>query len=147
MKDHLIKPVKASETHLLRQKILRPNQSINEMKYPGDEDGSTIHYGLIIDKVISGIASVYFEKMPGGSTDNSYRLRGMAVDEKIRGEGFGKIILEYLISDLKKKNAVILWCNARTTAAGFYKKSGFNIVGDEFELPGIGPHYLMRLDL
>ena len=35
------------------------------------------------------------------------------------------------------------WCNARTSAAGYYEKIGFVIASDEFELPDIGPHVLM----
>src|SRR5437870_5417956 len=119
MRDYFIQPIKASETHLLRQKILRPHQSVSEINYPGDEDKLTIHYGLFVDNSLSGIASVYYEKMPGDNEIESYRLRGMAVDDNYRGKGFGKIILDRLISDLKEKNTKCLWCNARTPAAEF----------------------------
>jgi hypothetical protein len=36
-----------------------------------------------------------------------------------------------------------VWCNARTPAAGFYGRAGFATEGEEFELPSIGPHFLM----
>jgi len=38
----------------------------------------------------------------------------------------------------------LLWCNARTSASGFYTRLGFAVVGEAFELPGIGPHHLMH---
>jgi hypothetical protein len=38
-----------------------------------------------------------------------------------------------------------VWCNARTPAVGFYEKLGFSTIGEEFELPPIGPHYLMEI--
>ncbi len=47
----------------------------------------------------------------------------------------------------RKKGAQILWCNARVSAAEFYRKLGYEIVSDEFEIPHIGPHYLMMLSL
>ena len=40
----------------------------------------------------------------------------------------------------KETQSEILWCNARTTAFEFYEKMGFTIVGDEFDIPNLGPH-------
>jgi predicted GNAT family N-acyltransferase len=40
-----------------------------------------------------------------------------------------------------------VWCNARTPARAFYERAGFRTVSDEFELPEIGPHYVMELRL
>ncbi len=37
----------------------------------------------------------------------------------------------------------LLWCNARVVALGFYTKLGLHTEGDEFDIPGIGPHYVM----
>ena len=41
----------------------------------------------------------------------------------------------------------MVWCNARINAVAFYKKEGFKIIGDEFEIPDIGPHFLMAKNL
>jgi len=32
-------------------------------------------------------------------------------------------------------------------SAGFYTKMGFEIVGKEFDIPDVGPHYRMKLML
>ncbi len=153
MKKYSILSISSSDTHSLRQKILRPNQPLSEMDFPHDNDKETFHLGLFIDERLSGIASVYKEDMPDNteSTENkensSYRLRGMAIDDNLRGKGLGKLLLYKIILDLREKNAKLLWCNARTHAAGFYKASGFEIIGDSFDLKEIGPHYLMKLVL
>ena len=40
--------------------------------------------------------------------------------------------------------AAILWCNARISAAPFYRKHGWRPVGDTFDIPPFGPHVVMR---
>lgn len=153
MKKYSILSITSSDTHLLRQKILRPNQPLSEMEFPHDNDKETFHLGLYIDNKLSGIASVYKENMPDNTEStvntekNSYRLRGMAIDDNLQGNGLGKLLLYKIILDLREKHGNLLWCNARTHAAGFYEASGFEIVGDAFDLKEIGPHYLMKLDL
>jgi len=37
----------------------------------------------------------------------------------------------------------MVWCNARLVAVEFYKSIGFKIIGDLFDIQGIGPHYYM----
>ena len=44
---------------------------------------------------------------------------------------------------LKEKDTVLVWCNARVKAIDFYKKQGFTIHGDKFDIPLIGAHYMM----
>ena len=39
--------------------------------------------------------------------------------------------------------ANLLWCSARVVALDFYKHLGLQTVGSEFEIEGIGPHYVM----
>ena len=60
--------------------------------------------------------------------------------------GYGALV-GAIVKFAKEKQARLLWCNARVTAADFYRKLGFEIVSDEFDIPNIGPHYLMKLDL
>jgi predicted GNAT family N-acyltransferase len=35
----------------------------------------------------------------------------------------------------------------RTPARSLYEQAGFRVSSEEFELPGIGPHVLMELDI
>ena len=67
--------------------------------------------------------------------------RGMATEPSKQGKGYGKMVLKGVIDYLTKETqSEILWCNARTTAFEFYEKMGFTIVGDEFDIPNLGPH-------
>jgi predicted GNAT family N-acyltransferase len=36
-----------------------------------------------------------------------------------------------------------VWCNARTPALRLYERAGFERESGEFEIPGIGPHFVM----
>jgi len=37
-----------------------------------------------------------------------------------------------------------VWCNARTPALSLYQRAGLAVVSEEFELPRIGPHFVME---
>ncbi|TPW08355.1 MAG: acetyltransferase, partial [bacterium] len=78
---------------------------------------------------------------PAPTTD--WRLRGMATLPEARGTGLGGALLEACLDHIARNGGTRLWCNARTTAAGFYVRYSFNIHGEAFDLPGIGPHYRM----
>jgi len=86
-------------------------------------------------------------RLPPAST--LWRLRGMAVLPPYQGQKVGTQLLRHAISHLAalnhNDNPLILWCNARTSATGFYQRNGFAIIGDRFIIDGIGPHYPMGL--
>ncbi|MBI2422076.1 MAG: GNAT family N-acetyltransferase [Candidatus Hydrogenedentes bacterium] len=137
----------AHETWPLRQKILRPHQTLEEMFFPGDEAVDTIHFGIVLDDAIAGIASLYREAHPAFPGEALWRLRGMAVDEAARRHGLGRRLVEECIAAARARGGTVLWCNARTSAADFYRRLGFKIQGKVFAMPGIGWHYLMWIGL
>ncbi|RZK10679.1 MAG: GNAT family N-acetyltransferase [Flavobacterium sp.] len=57
------------------------------------------------------------------------------------------MLIKYAIDYLKEAKADYIWCNARTSAIDFYKKQGFETISEEFEISGVGPHYIMILNL
>jgi GNAT superfamily N-acetyltransferase len=67
----------------------------------------------------------------------------MATLPEVRGAGFGKALLDACVAAARENGAAILWCNARTSAADFYAKNGWRIVGAEFDIPTVGPHFRM----
>jgi len=72
-----------------------------------------------------------------------YQLRGMAILKAFQGKGLGKIILKHGEELLQEKKAKIIWCNARELAVNFYKKNGYQIIGEPFNIKDIGLHYVM----
>ncbi len=152
-----IQAICAVDTRPLRQKVLRPHQQLDELNFPGDDDLSTLHLGLFINDELVGIASIYREAMPGREEDVcAWRLRGMAIAPELQGRGYGSKLLNACVQHVKQSvNAatsasytqelqpVIFWCTARVSAQQFYEQHGFRISGEVFELPDIGPHYIM----
>lgn len=145
--NFIIKKISAEQTRPLRQSVLRPGQQQEDLVYPGDAAPESYHAGLFIDDRLIGIATVYHEAKPGESSQNTWRLRGMATMPEFQGNGYGQILLNNCIAYIVANGGKLLWCNARLKALNFYKKSGFETISDIFDIPGIGPHYVMEKHL
>jgi predicted GNAT family N-acyltransferase len=137
----------------LRQRVLRPHQTLEEQVFEGDDAPGAAHFAAYdADDVVIGIASITPEPFPGaggtGTPGRDFRVRGMATDpERGRGTGAGGALLRACVDHARHEGATRVWCNARTPARGFYEHAGFIAEGKEFALPDIGPHYLMALDV
>ena len=135
-----IRPVTAEEVRPLRHAVLRPGQPFAETVYPGDDAG--VHLAAFDGERMVGIASLYEEDRAGGPAGGR-RLRGMATDAGVRGAGHGAALLAGCVEHVAGAGGTELWCNARLAAVGFYRRAGFEVVSDEFDVPGIGPHVVM----
>lgn len=143
-----VRSITAAETRPLRSEILRPGQPPGSLVYPGDDAPGSFHAGAYLDGALVGIATVYPEPMPhipGADLDpaSAFRLRGMATRTELQGRGIGRDVLGLCIDHVRASGADMLWCNARVVALGFYRRLGFQTIGDEFDIAGIGPHYVM----
>jgi predicted GNAT family N-acyltransferase len=70
----------------------------------------------------------------------------MAVLAEWRSRGVGRAILEALVEEARRRGFAEAMLNAQSYASGFYAKSGFEVVGDEFTEAGI-PHVAMARTL
>lgn len=138
----LIRQVSTEEIRPLRHRILRPNRTYEETLYPGDDLDDTVHLGAFDGDRLLGIASLYREDRQGGPP-GGWRLRGMATDAGVRGAGFGAALLAGCVERSAASGGTELWCNARMPAVGFYRRAGFEVVSEEFDVPGIGRHVAM----
>jgi GNAT superfamily N-acetyltransferase len=148
MSEFLVRPITEAETRPLRSQVLRPGVPPEQLVYHGDDSAESFHAGAFTDGKLASIASVYREPMPGSTPgdprhDSAFRLRGMATLPELRGRGLGAAVLQSCLLHVASRGATILWCNARTGALGYYLKLGFTTEGEEFEIEGIGPHYVM----
>ena len=95
------------------------------------------------------IASVLHENEPRFQlfdTAEQYRLRGMATLTEFQNQGHGRAALQTCLERVWDKGGDIFWCNARTSAEGYYRKEGFRTIDEEFTIPGIGPHRVMFIE-
>lgn len=158
-----VRAVEASALWALRQRVLRPHQTIDQMRYPGDDDPDTAHFAAFApgEGAPAAIVSLYRAPLRDGPPravlsgdwalvaqgQDAWQFRAMASAPEHRGRGAGAAVLAGLIAHARARGGKLLWCNARLGAVGFYERFGMGVVGERFEIPQIGPHVVMVLAL
>ncbi|MEO8330470.1 MAG: GNAT family N-acetyltransferase [Candidatus Nanopelagicales bacterium] len=137
--------VDAEQVWPLRRRILRPGMSEQASIYPQDHEEMTHHWAIFDTDVVVACLTQFPERY---DNRHAWRLRGMAVDPAFQGGGFGTALFEKARQVVVAEGAEIFWCNARVSAAEFYEKLGFELIGPVFLTePGV-PHRVavMRLN-
>ncbi|PSV48298.1 hypothetical protein C9J47_07160 [Photobacterium indicum] len=65
------------------------------------------------------------------------RLRKFATLLEFQNNGIGTKVIKHIISELKDSSVDYFWCDARTSALGFYEKLGLQKQGIEFKKSGV----------
>ena len=139
--------IDAERIRPLRHTELRKGKDFSTTSYLRDHEEETFHMACIVNSKVVTCATFYPEKTDKISAKNSYRLRGMATDLNFRRKGYARDLMMESFQKLKSCGADILWCNARLVAISFYESLGFKIIGDIFNIEGIGPHYYMYKEI
>jgi GNAT superfamily N-acetyltransferase len=132
-----IVPLAPEATRAVRQAVLRPHQSLDELAE--DEAPGTHAVGAYADGELVAVGLVAPDGESGG-----WRMRGMAAVPAVRGRGAGTAVLQALLDHARARGATRIWCDARTPALSLYERAGLRAVSEVFELPRIGPHVVME---
>jgi ribosomal protein S18 acetylase RimI-like enzyme len=136
--------VDAAEVRPMRSALLRPRQRPDELVYGGDALPGALHAVARDDAgTVIGIVSVSPEPHPTRPAFGDWRIRGMATDPSVRGTGVGAALLAFAMAHARRAGGRRVWCNARTTAVGFYRRFGMRTEGEEFLYGDDLPHYVM----
>ena len=135
--------IKAQDTHALRLKVLRPGGVPEDVDFANDRLSEAFHLGVQIGEHRIAVGSFYPEAHPEITGWKQFRLRGMATHPDFQGQGAGAQLLQFALEHLKEQHADLLWCNARVKAMAFYERAGLVVHGEQFEIEGIGGHYVM----
>lgn len=139
-----VAPISAAEVIAVRWPVLRAGLPEESAVFPGDDLPETIHLGSRIDGQLVGVVTVYPAPFPNApETAASWQLRGMAVFPAWQGQGVGKELLVAARERIVAQGGRHIWCNARLPALEFYRREGFAIVSELFDIPTAGPHYRM----
>ena len=138
-----VRSLTTTETWPLRLSVLRPNRPLEAAQFPGDDLPTTKHFGAFRDGQLVGIASLFAAEMLEQPGTTAMQLRGMATAPEVRGEGFGRALVLECVTYAQTQRVEHFWFNARIGAVGFYSMLGFEVIGDEFEIPDVGPHFRM----
>ena len=140
---HSIQKITATETYPVRHIVLRAGKPIESCQFDGDELVSTHHFGYYLNNQIIGVISLFEIKNEQFVAQKPFQIRGMAVLPTFQKQGIGEALVSEAEKFITTQKADLIWFNARTTAVGFYQKMGYEIVGSEFEINEVGPHFLM----
>ena len=122
----------------LRHQVFVIEQKVPAELEPDEYDQTTaIHFlGTVADQPVATARLC--------ELDGFAKLQRIAVSGECRGRGYGREIVQYMISHARQNNigsAVAL--NAQCHATGFYEALGFTVVSDRFDDAGI-PHVRME---
>lgn len=147
LRTHLVavRAVPAADTRPLRQQILRPHQSLDELA--AEEDPAARWLSAVTDDEVVGTVSVAPEPSPDEEATAPFRLRAMATAPEFRSRGLGRVLLDAALADATAAGADMVWCSARVPVAGFYAAAGFSETSDHYDVPNIGPHVRMSRPL
>lgn len=138
-----VKQIDFKDTYPIRSQLLRPGRPIETCHFTGDDDELTFHLGAYVNDRLASVASFYFKSHPKIEEEYQYQLRGMATLPEFQNQGLSRALLKTAFPIIQNNHVNLLWCNARVEASGFYETVGFEKIGDRFDIPEVGPHYLM----
>ena len=122
----------------IRWRNLYPEKPVDiESSREVDEATDTIHFVAFAADTPFGCVSLLNEPVH----ECELRIRWLAVDENQRRNGTGNKLVN---ACLQKAQDLGIWCNVRLQAVKLYEHLGFVKISELFELPEIGPHFLMR---
>lgn len=124
----------------LRHRVLRAGLPRETAYLQGDDLPTTHHFAVLHAGTVIGCAT-FLESQRDG--EPAWQLRGMATDPARQGQGLGRILLDRATAQLSSRGPSFYWCNARTSAEGFYERLGWRVVSDVFTIEGVGPHVIM----
>lgn len=137
----VVRRVHPDEIVELRWRILRDGLPRTEAIFAGDELPTSYHFAATVPDRVLCCATMHLNEW---ESEPAYQLRGMATDDDCRGMGLGKRVLSAMERAIAAETPIRrLWCNARTPALEFYRRQGWEVRSEVFEIPTAGPHVKM----
>lgn len=146
-----IKLVALDDTFALRKAVLRPWLTLEESRASWAGFDEQFHVGALQEGRVVSTVGFLVDAHPDYTEAFGalqWRLRGMASEPALQGRGLGGQVLNFGIAEIARRltaageDSAALWCNGRSGAQGFYERHGFTPIGDVFETPGTGAHYV-----
>jgi len=135
-----VREVPLARTRALRQAVLRPHERVEDMA--AHEPAGAFAVGAFDGEALVAVGFIAADGEPG-----AWRVRAMATEPHARGGGAGRAVLDALVAHARAHGGSRVWCNARVGARSFYERAGWRIASEEFEIPGIGIHFVMERSL
>jgi len=143
-----VRTISPEETRPLRHLVLWPHIPFEkDCVIDIDHREDAIHLGTFDNEKLVSVGSLFRVSSPKLSFTHQYRLRAMASHPDYRGQDCGKMLVQEAMGILRQKSIQVLWCDAREKAVGFYARIGFSVLEEVYDVPLIGPHKFMWIEL
>ena len=141
----VIRSATYEEVRAVQQAVLRPDGPLPaDTGMPAD----WLHVAAELDGQIIGACSAGPRRWPHPELvtlpQPQWQLRAMAVLPEHRG-GVGTQLLTGIVERALRAGAGSMWAEARVAAVSLYVRGGWQVVGDQWDKPGVGPHRWITL--
>jgi len=131
-------PQRMADAHAVRRRVFIEEQHVPEELELDDDDQHAVHALALLDDRPVGCGRFVVH---GGV---EVKIGRMAVRAELRGTGIGQAILEFLMSEARRRGFARAVLHAQLSAEGFYLKQGFLPVGPVFEEAGMSHRRMER---
>lgn len=129
-----------SEAFEIRRQVFQVIQGTSaELDFDGQDEAA---YQYMVHEGKTPIATARARVLPDGSA----KVERVAVVDDVQGKGYGSALMRFIVEHLTEEGIVLITLHAQSHAIDFYKKLGFEVVGEEFEEAAIA-HVKMRLKI
>lgn len=111
----------------MRQKVMYPDFTVEQVKLKDDAQGR--HFGLFAGDELTVVVSLFIK-------NKNLQFRKLATLTGQQGKGYGKQMMQFILELASAENLRMVWCNARLTAAPFYRQFGFEVFGETWQQDG-----------
>jgi len=123
-----VQRVDAPVLYELRRRVLRGNDPNKTVEDPRDGEETSLHFGGFLGDRLVVSASFFPSTAPTNAHLSTYQLRYMATDFDAQGSGYGALVLAAAEDALRAMGVQQVWANARDTALGFYRSTGWTVL-------------------
>ena len=124
----VIQPIDYASVLEIRQRVMYPDRSIDEMRLPADPEGE--HLAVWVGERPVTIVSVF-------RMGSDWQFRKLAMEPDVQGRGYASLLLRHVLEQARRQGATRLWCNARLSATALYRRMGMQEEGKVWEKNGI----------
>ena len=128
------------EVYRIRDEVFVDEQALTDDARTDPDDNRSFHYLAYLgaEPVGTGRLTLFGREA---------QVAWVAVRQQWRQHGIGKALMLSIIERARMESATHVVLNAQTHALGFYSALGFEVVGGEFFMSGIGHRVMIkRLD-
>lgn len=123
----MIKEAAYDQVIEIRHRVMYPDMDKSIVILPDDDRG--IHIGYYKNERPVSVVSIFLN-------NGELQFRKLATLEEFQKQGYASQLIRWIMDYARDMQFARVWCNARTGKTDYYRKFGFEPVGQPFERDG-----------